>query len=135
MSKKQNTELMTDSEAILERGATKTNEKIAKLNLRPMTIRTLSQMKRNGMLDGENEDVFQKTAAFGFLHSAPKDVINAVVSNKNEFQTAVDDWMDDNFKHHSEMEVLAEAMNKSFEEYSEAMSTGASPYQGNGSKN
>jgi len=135
MSKKQNTELLTDSEALLSRGAIKTDEKIAKLNLRPITIRTLSQMKRNGMLDDENQDVFQKTASFGFIHSASKEEINLVVSNKNAFQAAVDDWMDDNFSHHTEMEPLAEAMNKAFEEYSQAMSTGSIPYQGNGSKN
>jgi hypothetical protein len=135
MSKKQNIELMTDSEALLVRGATKTNEKIAKLNLRPMTIRTLSQMKRNGMLDEDNQDVFQKTAAFGFIHSASKDQINEVVGDRNKFQVAVDDWMEDNFSHHTEMESLAEAMNKAFEEYSEAITTGSVPYQGNGSKN
>ena len=85
MSKKTNIELMTDEE-VLTRGAVKTNEKVAKLNLRPITIRTLSQMKRNGMLDDNNQDVFQKTAAFGFIHSAPKDEINAVVSDKDKFR-------------------------------------------------
>jgi len=134
MSKKQNIELMTDEE-VLTRGATKGNEKIANLNLRPITIRSLSQMKRNGILDSENQDVFQKTAAFGFIHSAPKDEVNAVVSDKDKFQVAVDDWMDNNFTHHTEMEPLADAMNKAFEEYSTAASTGGSPYQGNGSKN
>lgn len=134
MSKKTNIELMTDEE-VLTRGAVKTNEKVCKLNLRPITIRTLSQMKRNGMLDDENQDVFQKTAAFGFIHSAPKDEINAVVSDKGKFQIAVDDWMEENFSHHNEMESLAEAMNKAFEEYSAAASTGSVPYQGNGSKN
>tara|TARA_R110000823_G_scaffold192903_1_gene324498 strand:+ start:57 stop:461 length:405 start_codon:yes stop_codon:yes gene_type:complete len=134
MSKKANIELMTDEE-VLTRGAVKTDEKIAKLNLRPITIRTLSQMKRNGMLDDDNQDVFQKTASFGFIHSAPKDEINAVVSDRAKFQIAVDDWMEENFSHHNEMEPLAEAMNKAFEEYSAAASTGSGPYQGNGSKN
>jgi hypothetical protein len=134
MSKKQNIELMTDTE-VLARGALKTDEKIAKLNLRPITIRTLSQMKRNGMLDDDNQDVFQKTASFGFIHSASKEDINAVVSDKNKFQAAVDDWMEENFSHHTEMEPLAEAMNKAFEEYSVSASTGSVPYQGNGSKN
>ena len=119
----------------MTRGAVKTDEKIAKLNLRPITIRTLSQMKRNGILDNENQDVFQKTAAFGFIHSASKEEVSAVVSDKEKFQSAVDDWMDENFTHHNEMEPLAEAMNKSFEEYSAAASTGSVPYQGNGSKN
>jgi hypothetical protein len=134
MSKKANIELMTDEE-VLTRGAAKTDEKIAKLNLRPITIRTLSQMKRNGMLDDDNQDVFQKTASFGFLHSASKDEINAVVSDRIKFQIAVDDWMEENFSHHKEMEPLADAMNRAFEEYSAAASTGSVPYQGNGSKN
>ena len=134
MSKKQNIELMTDEE-VLTRGAIKTNEQVAKLNLRPITIRTLSQMKRNGILDNDNQDVFQKTAAFGFIHSASKEEVSAVVSDKDKFQAAVDDWMDENFTHHNEMEPLAEAMNKDFEEYSAAASTGSVPYQGNGSKN
>jgi len=134
MSKKQNIELMTDEE-VLTRGAIKTNEQVAKLNLRPITIRTLSQMKRNGILDNDNQDVFQKTAAFGFIHSASKEEVSAVVSDKDKFQAAVDDWMDENFTHHNEMEPLAEAMNKAFEEYSAAASTGSVPYHGNGSKN
>jgi hypothetical protein len=134
MSKKANIELMTDEE-VLTRGAIKGSEKILNLNLRPITIRSLSQMKRNGILDNENQDVFQKTAAFGFIHSAPKEEVNAVVSDKDKFQIAVDDWMDENFTHHVEMEPLAEAMNKAFEEYATASTTGSVPYQGNGSKN
>jgi hypothetical protein len=134
MSKKANIELMTDEE-VLTRGAIKGSEKILNLNLRPITIRSLSQMKRNGILDNENQDVFQKTAAFGFIHSAPKEEVNAVVSDKDKFQIAVDDWMDENFTHHVEMEPLAEAMNRAFEEYAAASTTGSVPYQGNGSKN
>jgi hypothetical protein len=134
MKKKENIELLTDEE-VLTRGATKDNEKIGKLNLRPITIRSLSQMKRNGVLDNENQDVFQKTAAFGFIHSAPKDVVSSVVNDKKEFYAAIDDWMDENFTNHLEMEPLAEAMNKAFEEYAAAMSTGSVPYKGNGSKN
>jgi len=134
MSKKQNIELVTDEE-ILTRGATKTNEIVGKLNLRPITPRSISQMKRNGILDDDNQDVFQKTAAFGFLHSAPKDEINLVVNDKEKFQNAIDDWMDEHFSHHIEMEPLAEVMNKSFEEYAAAMSSGGVPYKGNGSKN
>jgi len=132
--KKPNIELLTDEE-ILNNGATKQSERVLNLTLRPITIRTLSQMKRNGILNSENSDVFQKTAAFGFLHSADKEDIDAVVSNKDKFLVAVDDWMDENFTNHNQMEPLAEAMNQAFEEYSKASSSGETPYKGNGSKN
>lgn len=132
--KKANIELLTDDE-ILNNGATKQSERVLNLTLRPITIRTLSQMKRNGILDSEESDVFQKTAAFGFLHSADKEQIDVVVSNREKFMIAVDDWMDENFSNHSEMEPLAEAMSKAFEEYTAASSSGQTPYKGNGSKN
>lgn len=134
MKPKKNIELLTDDE-ILSNGATKQSEQVLNFKLRPITIRTLSQMKRNGILDSENSDVFQKTAAFGFLHSADKEDIDAVVSNKDKFLVAVDDWMDEKFSNHSQMEPLAEAMNQAFEEYSTAASSGETPYKGNGSKN
>jgi hypothetical protein len=92
-------------------------------------------MMRNGIVGNDNQDIFQKTAAFGFIHSASKEEVSAVVSDKDKFQAAVDDWMDENFTYHNEMEPLAEAMNRAFEEYSAATSTGFVPYQGNGSKN
>jgi len=134
MKKTKTEELLTDEE-ILERGAAKTDQKVCKLTLRPMTIRTLSQMKRNGLLDAEGADIFQKTAAFGFLHTADKELINEVVNDKALFLASVDEWMDDNFKHHAEMEPLAEQMNAAFEEYAASMSTGGHPYKVNGAKN
>jgi hypothetical protein len=134
MRKQKQEDILTDEE-VLARGATKGIEKINKLDLRPLTVRTLSQMKRNGALDDEGCDIFQKTAAFGFLHSASRERISEVVNDKAKFLEAVDEWMDENFKHHHDMEPLAEAMNAAFEEYAAAMTNGGHPYKGDGSKN
>ena len=134
MKKKQQTDEMLTDEEILERGASKTTENVLKFAVRPITVRTLSQMKRNGILDSEI-DVFQRTAAFGFIHSSDKEEVDLVINDKAKFLNAVDDWMEENFNHHNELEPLAEVMNKAFEEYAAALSDGGSPYKGNGSKN
>jgi hypothetical protein len=127
-------ELQTDDEVLRERGATDGPKKIAGLTLRPMSVLTLSQMQRNELL-GEGGDMLQKTAAFAFLHSAPRDEIRAVVNNREKFFDAVDAWLDRNFGHHDELEPLAGMMAEAFETYMAAKSTGSGPYQGNGSKN
>jgi len=134
MKKQKQEEILTDEE-VLARGATKGIEKINKLNLRPMTVRTLSQMKRNGLLEIGDSDIFQKTAAFGFLHSASRERISEVVNDKAKFLDAIDEWMDENFQHHHDMEPLAECMNAAFQEYAAAMTGGDHPYKGDGSKN
>jgi hypothetical protein len=127
-------ELKTDDEALRDQGMTDGPTKIAGLNLRPMTVLSLSQMQRNDVLT-EGGDMLQKTAAYAYLHSAPRDEIRAVVNDKQKFYDAVDEWMDRQFDHHTELEPMADMMAKAFEVYMAARSTGAGPYQGDGSKN
>jgi hypothetical protein len=129
-----NDELKTDDEMLREIGATEGQRKIAGISLRPMTVLTLSQMQRNGLLD-ETTDMLQKTAAFAFIHSAPKDDVRSVVNNRAKFFDEVDEWLERNFTHHAELEPLAEMMAESFNAYMAAKSSGGGVYQGDGSKN
>jgi hypothetical protein len=126
-------EYITDEEAVRERAMSNTGSVLDKLAIRPLTVTTISQMRRNGFFDSVEE--MQQTAMFGFIHSAEKQEVQAVVNSKDEFLAAVDDWMEENFTHHNQMQPLTKVMSSALEEYMAAMSQGESPYKGNGSKN
>jgi hypothetical protein len=57
--------------------------------------------------------------------------IRAVVNDKSLFLDAVDEWIEENVVHHSEMNAIASIMAKAFERYAAA----SSETSGNGSKN
>jgi len=135
MSKSKIEGLERDDEVLREHGMTDGPKKLGGFTLRPMTVLTLSQMQRNNLMSEDCGDMLQKTAAFAYLHSAPRDEIRAVVNDKPKFFDAVDEWMDKNFQHHDELEPLAGLMAEAFEHYMAAKSTGSGPYKGNGSKN
>jgi hypothetical protein len=107
-------ELLTDDEALREQGMTEGDKKISGITIRPMTALSLSWLQRNNIFDDEG-DSMQKTAAFVYLHSEPRDVIRSVVNNRTAFLNAVDDWLDEKFPHHNQLlpytELMTEAMN------------------------
>jgi hypothetical protein len=133
--KKAKTDLdeMTDDEAVRERAMTNEGSILDSITIRPMTVTTISQMRRNGFFDSVEE--MQQTSIFGFIHSADKQAVRDVVNDKDEFLSAVDDWMEANFTHHKQMEPLTKVMSEALEEYMAAMSNGETPFKGNGSKN
>jgi hypothetical protein len=120
-------ELQTDDEALREQGMTDGPRKIGNIVLRSMTALSLSWLQRNRVFDDELGDTMSKTAAFVFLHSQPKPEIRAVVNDRNAFLDAVDEWMDKNIKHHSELEPYSELMSESMSAYLSAVSTSANP--------
>lgn len=128
-------DLKTDDEALRDQGMTDGTKAMPslKLKLRPLTALSLSWMQRNGLFD--DGDMVQKTAAFSYLHSADKTDIRAVVNDKAKFLDAVDEWIDENIQHHRQLEPIAEEMNKALMQYMAAVSSGGSPYKGDGSKN
>jgi small-conductance mechanosensitive channel len=130
-----NEELQTDDEALRDVGLTEGTKKLPglKLDLRPLTALTLSWMQRNNLFD--EGDMVQKTAAYAFLHSADRSDIRAVVNDRSKFLNAVDDWMEEHVKHHAQLEPIADEMNKALQQYMAALSSGGSPYKGDGSKN
>lgn len=105
-----------------ERGMTAGATSIAGVELRPVTALSLSWMQRNKLFDDDIGDLMQKTAAFVFLHTLPKSEIRAVVNDKDKFADAVDEWIDKNIQHHSQLEPYAEAMNSAMNEYLAAIS-------------
>lgn len=118
---------MTDDEAMREQGMTSGTTKIGKIKLRPMTALTLSWLQRNRVFDDNTGDTLSKTAAFVFLHSEPKEEIRAVVNSREKFSEAVDEWMERNVIHHSELEQYSAIMAESMETYMASVSKAANP--------
>jgi hypothetical protein len=113
---------MTDDEALREQGMTQGDKMIGKITIRPMTALSLSWLQRNDVF-GDDGDSMQKTAAFVYLHSEPREVIRAVVNNKAAFLDAVDDWIEKNFPHHSQLAPYSDLMTEAMNSYLAASST------------
>lgn len=122
-----NEELMTDDEALREIGMTEGPKKVSRFKLRPITALSLSWMQRNNLFDESFGDMLQKTAAFAFLHSEDKARIRSVVNDRIPFLSAVDEWLDENIKHHSELEPVSQEMTDSLDRYMAAITTSANP--------
>lgn len=118
---------MTDDEALREIGMTEGPKKVSRFKLRPITALSLSWMQRNNLFDESFGDMLQKTAAFAFLHSEDKARIRSVVNDRIPFLSAVDEWLDENIKHHSELEPVSQEMTDSLDRYMAAITTSANP--------
>ena len=118
---------MTDDEAMREAGMTDGTKAISRFTLRPITAVSLSWMLRNNVLDIESGDTLQRKAAQAFLHTASKDLIRAVVNNRDTFLEAVDQWMDENVTHHAELEPVAKAMDAELDRYLAATTRALNP--------
>jgi hypothetical protein len=116
-------EILTDDETLRMQGMTEGPKKVGKFKMRPMTPLTLSWCQRNNVFDDEFGDPMQKTAAFVFLHTEPKEVIRSVVHNKTSFANAVDDWIEKHVQnHHTDLEPYSQEMNASMQQYLAAIS-------------
>ena len=120
-------DLTLDDEITREIGFTDGPKRISKFTLRPLTVVSLSWLQRNRVLDDANGDMMQKTAAYAFLHSADKSVIRGVVNHRDAFLDAVDEWMEANISHHTELEPLSAEMNAAFDGYMAASTKAAYP--------
>lgn len=110
-------ELQKDDESLREIGMTDGPRRIGNITLRPMTVLGLSQLQRNGVFDDGFGDSMQKSSAFAFVLSAPKDKVRSVANDKEAFLDAVDSWMEANVNHHSELEPISRCMNEILETY------------------
>jgi len=109
--------MMLDDDELREVAMSTGPKKIGSLTLRPMTPVSLSWLQRNHVFDDDQGDTIQKTAAYVFLHSQAKEVIRGVVNNRAAFADAVDDWIDETFKHHTELNEYIEHMTESMQSY------------------
>jgi len=124
-------ELLTDDEALREEGMTDGAKKVGKFKLRPMTPVSLSWCQRNNLFDDETGDPMQKTAAYVFLHTQPKEKIRGVVHNRIDFANAVDDWMDKHVQNHiDDLQPYSEEMTRSIQKYLAAISHAKNPTAG-----
>jgi hypothetical protein len=119
--KPENIELMKDDEVLREEGMTDGPKAIGNVTLRPITAASMSYMQRNHVFI-EERDVLQKTAGFVFIHSSPKDELRAVVNDRSAFWNAVDDWLEENINHHSELEIYSSPMEEAFKVYNASKS-------------
>jgi len=119
--KPENIELMKDDEVLREEGMTDGPKAVGGVTLRPITAASMSYMQRNNVFI-EERDVLQKTAGFVFIHSSLKDQLRAVVNDRSAFWNAVDDWLEENFNHHSELEIYSSAMTEAIDVYASSKS-------------
>lgn len=116
-------EILNDDEVLREQGMTDGPKSVGKFTMRPMTPLSLSWCQRNGVFDDEVGDPMQKTAAYVFLHTEPKERIRGVVHSKSAFADAVDDWIDTHVQnHHTDLEPYTAEMNASMQKYLAAIS-------------
>lgn len=113
----QDTDLTTDDEAMREAGMTAGPKRKSKFLLRPMTALSLSWLQRNHVFDDATGDKLQKTAAYVYLHTEPKQDIRSVVNNHQDFLEAVDVWMETHITYHNELEPLSEEMSEAMNIY------------------
>lgn len=124
-------ELLTDDEALRVEGMTDGIKKVGKFKLRPMTPVSLSWCQRNQVFDDEVGDPLQKTAAYVFLHTEPKENIRSVVHDRQKFADAVDDWMDRHIQNHiDDLQPYSDEMTKSIQKYLAAISHAKNPATG-----
>lgn len=114
-------DMIKDDELLREEGMCDGPTKIGNIEMRPITALSVSWMQRNQIFS-DSKDMIWRSAAFAFLHAAPKSDIRLVVNDADEFANAVDAWIDENILHHSETTKIAEAMNRAFERYMSATS-------------
>jgi hypothetical protein len=133
MPKNTKNELVKDDEVLREIGFTEGPKQVSKFTMRPVTALSLSWLQRNKVFDGEFSDMMQKTAAYAYLHCEDKATIRSVVNDPREFLDAVDEWIDENILHHSQLEPIALEMNAALETYMAATTTAAHPSTGTGS--
>jgi hypothetical protein len=115
-------ELVKDDEILREEAMCDGPAKILdNLELRPITALSVSWMQRNEIFS-DSKDMIWKSAAFAFLHSAPRAKVRSVVNDRESFTQAVDEWIDENIQHHLQTTELATAMNEAFTRYMAAAS-------------
>jgi hypothetical protein len=114
-------ELVKDDEILREEAMTDGPTKVMGLEMRPITALSVSWMQRNEIF-ADSKDMIWKSAAFAFLHSAPKSEIRRVVNDREAFIDAVDVWIEKNLDHHLQTTELATAMNAAFSRYMAAAS-------------
>lgn len=131
MKKKIDTEFLKDDEVLREEAMADGPAKVLGLEIRPVTALTVSWMQRNEIF-ADSKDLIWKSAAFGFLHSAPLPEIRAVVNDRSAFVDAVDAWIEKNIKHHVQTSELAEVMNKAFSRYMSSASEAIAQAQASG---
>lgn len=121
------TDLQTDDEILRMDGMADGPKKVSGFNLRPVTALSLSWMQRNNLFEDDFGDMLLKTAAFAYLHTADKVSIRGVVNNREKFLGAVDEWMDDNVRHHSELEPVSQEMTDALDRYMATATSSGQP--------
>ena len=121
------TELLTDDEALRIAGMTDGPKRKVGFTLSPLTALSLSWLQRNRIFDDGEGDMIQKTAAYAFVHTSKREEIRAVVNDRESFLDAVDNWIEKNIRHHSELEPVSQEMTDALDRYMAAITISANP--------
>lgn len=128
---KETQDLETDDEALREQALTSGDTKCSRWEIRPTAALEISWMQRNKILSPDM-DILWRASGFGFLHSAPKAAIRAVVNDYARFQAAVDEWME---KQNPSAQDIADLQSLCLERTNEYFSSYSTTQGGNSSGN
>ena len=126
----ENTDLLSDDEALRIAGITDGPKHVAGRDLRPITALTISWMQRNKFFDPDKDNIW-KAGAFMFLHSEPFTKIRAVVNDRSAFLDAVDIWIEKNMPDQRTVRAMAADMEQAFSLYMAATSHSEGTESGN----
>jgi hypothetical protein len=126
----ENTDLLSDDEALRIQGITDGPKLVAGRELRPITALTISWLQRNKFFDPDKDNIW-KAAAFMFLHSEPFTKIRSVVNDRSAFLDAVDIWIEKNMPDQRTVSAMATDMNQAFSLYMAATSHSEGTESGN----
>ena len=128
---KETQDLETDDEVLREQALTSGETKCSRWEIRPTAALEISWMQRNKILSPDM-DILWRASGFGFLHSAPKSAIRAVVNDYARFQAAVDEWME---KQNPSAQDIADLQSLCLERTNEYFASYSTTQGGNSSGN
>jgi hypothetical protein len=108
----ENTDLLTDDEALREAGMRSGPRKLKKWKFRACVPGTVSIIRSN-MLD--NRDSAWYVAAYAFVHTAPLEDVIALDGDRAAFNRAVRKWQFDNLATKQEEEELSAIVSAEYE--------------------
>ena len=110
--KSEDTDLLTDDEALREAGMREGTRTSGKFKLRPCVPGTISIIRSNML---EKRDEFWFVAAFAFVHTAPLDDVLAVDSDPVAFNKAVRKWQIENIADLEEQNELSRLVSSAWD--------------------
>jgi len=120
-------DLELDDEVTRLKAFTDSPKLVAGITLRPLSVASLSWCQDNGVFDYQGKNKIWRNAAYAYLHSADRRIIQSVVNDRDAFSNAVDDWMDANFLHHDQIAAFDSTAADAINFYMASTTTSSTP--------